>query len=143
MMLAVGIAGYGFEPARSWGAPEQPAISAAERALIEGKICEHLNLPAGTALGTAEFAQVTELNLSREPVSDAGAAWLSDPATGLSFVTTLNLQQTMLTDAGVQALARNDTGLKRLTALYLGLTKVTDPGVEALAHGDSGLRGLT
>ncbi len=149
-MLAVCVVGCGCVPATQVApsasrddAPRLAAISSQEREVIEAKVREHLKLPSSDALGPAEFARVTELDLKRTAVSNAGAAWLADPATGLSALATLNLQHTALTDAGLAALARADTGLKSLTALYLAHTKVTDAGVHTLARVGTGLSALT
>jgi hypothetical protein len=118
-------------------------LPAKERGAIEKIIRQHLQLPANAPLGPAELARVIELDLNGGPITDAGAAWLADPATGLKSLTSLELRRTKVTDAGVQALARADTGLKALTSLDLGSTQVTDAGVQALARADTGLKALT
>jgi len=114
-----------------------------ERAIIERAIRGALDLPANAPLGPAEFARVTALDLSREPITDAGAAWLADPAIGLTALTGLYLQRTEITDAGAAALASKDSGLRSLTTLWISETKITDAGVAALAAPDSCLRALT
>jgi hypothetical protein len=122
--------------------PQQRAVAAEERTLIEHQVRAHLELPADAALGRAEFARVTELNLMYRPITDAGVAWLSDPATGLVALTSLSLFDTEVTDAGVKDLARADGGLGALETLDLGSTRVTDAGLIELARADTGLRGL-
>lgn len=124
-------------------APHAATISPGERAALDAAIREHLGLPGSAEIGQAELARVTELNLSRTAVSDAAAAWLADPATGLTKLASLNLQYTPVTDVGVAALARADTGLQGLTSLYLAATKITDAGVRSIARADTGLTGLT
>jgi hypothetical protein len=139
-------------------------------ALIERAVRKQLELPANAPLGPAEFARVTELTLSGEPITNAGAAWLADPASGLTSLTYLNLYATKISDAGVAALATKESGLQALTMLSLGETdagglvwdgprsqphvaglprwslgaiRITDSGASALAAPDSGLRALT
>jgi hypothetical protein len=51
------------------------------------------------------FARVTELDLHGKPITDAGLAWLADPATGLTRLATLDIGNTKVTDAGAKTLA--------------------------------------
>lgn len=148
-MLAVCVAGCGCVPATPAppstcrdATPRLAAVSVQERAMLEAKIREHLTLPADAALGPAEFSRVTELDLKRTQVSDAGAAWIADPATGLTALATLYLQLTPVTDAGAKAAARADSGLAPLHAIFFHGTAVTDAGVTDLARVDTGLRSL-
>lgn len=131
-MLAACVIGGVCAPSPCEAVPAQPAVTAEERASLKGKIRGHLKLSADAPLGPAEFARVTELDFSSNFfITDADAAWLADPATGLKGLTSLNLFNTGVTDAGVQDLARADTGLKGLTELWLSGTQVTDAGVKA------------
>ena len=66
--LAVCVVVCGLAASSGRAAPAQPVISAEERALIEGKVREHLKLPAGAALGAAEFAKVTERYWAASPM---------------------------------------------------------------------------
>ncbi len=114
-----------------------------EIAIIEREIRKHLNVKSDASLGPAEFVRVKRLKLISEPITDAGAAWLADPATGLTALTTLILDFTLITDAGAKALAAKDSGLRALTELSLWATEITDAGAAALAANDSCLRSLT
>lgn len=112
-------------------------------ALIERAVRKELDLPANAPLGPAEFGRVTELMLHSFLITDAGAAWLADPARGLIALTELWLSYSKITDAGVRALASEYSGLRALTSLDLAGTRVTDAGAAALAAKDSRLRALT
>ena len=112
-----------------------------QRAHIDAKIREALDLPADALLGAPERARVTTLRVSYK-LTDVGAAILADPSTGLKALTTLNLGETKVGDAGVAALAARDTGLKALTTLILLGTQVGDAGAKALAAPDTGLKAL-
>lgn len=82
-----------------------PTLSAAERAAIDAAIRRSLKLPAEATIGPVELGRVTVLMLRGEPITDAGAAWLADPATGLGALTELHLGGTRLTNVGAAALA--------------------------------------
>ena len=113
-----------------------------ERDVIEQAMRTNLALRPGTPIGPAERARVNRLDLRfNHRLTDAAAAWLADPATGLSALTELDLSDTKLTDAAMAALSRPDTGLKNLSSLVVP-GNVTDQGVVALARADSGLKSL-
>lgn len=114
-----------------------------EIAIIERAVRRNLGLKADSPLGPAEFARVTVLTLGRDPITDAGAAWLARPDSGLTALTTLWLNSTKITDAGVGKLAAKHTGFAVLNTLDLGYTQVTDAGAAALAARDSRLKALT
>lgn len=118
-------------------------LTGKERAIIEKSIRQHLKLPANAPLGPAEFARVEELDLYSDPITDAGAAWLADPATGFTALTTLYLGHTWITDAGLVALAAKGSVLGTLKNLDLYKTQITDAGVVALAAKESSLQALT
>jgi hypothetical protein len=121
---------------------KQPAISDAERGVIERAIRGALDLPVDTELTLEHMGQVSNLNLSLDPITNSGAAWLASSDTGLKALTTLNLWSTKVTDAGVSALASADTCLKALTTLNLSVTQLTDDGLRALASPETGLKAL-
>ncbi|MBX9735752.1 MAG: hypothetical protein K2X32_02405 [Phycisphaerales bacterium] len=114
-----------------------------EIAIIERTARLNLNLRADAPISVAEWGRVTELNLTGDPITDAGAAWLADAATGLRALTKLDLSSTQITDAGVAALAAQGSCLRKLTTLGLNNTQITDAGAAELAVKDSGVRGLT
>jgi hypothetical protein len=127
----------------SSGPSKSQRLSKQERAIIEDTIRQQLMLTADAPLSPAERARVTELRFFGSDITDAVAAWIANPATGLTGLTTLHLSDTQVTNEGVKALASETTGLKGLTALFLGGTKVTDEVVKALASETTGLKGLT
>ncbi|MCE9618756.1 MAG: hypothetical protein K8R92_02475 [Planctomycetes bacterium] len=114
-----------------------------ERAIIELKIFQHLELPSDSVLDQRKLSQVTELDFSGDHVTDAGVAWLAKASTNLKSLTSLNLSHTKVTDVGVKELTASDTGLKNVTSLDLSHTEATDVGVRDLADSDSGLKILT
>ncbi len=123
--------------------PARPPLPESEREIIERAIRGAINLPAGATLDPTELARVTELNLASDPITDAGAAWLARPDSGLTALTTLYLGKTQVGDAGAAALAAKGSGLTALTMLHLAGTQVGDAGAAALAAKDSGLTALT
>jgi Leucine-rich repeat (LRR) protein len=124
--------------------PRQPfALDEKELAILERAIRGSLDLPADATLGPSEFARVTILNFQSDTFTDAGAAWLARPDSGLTALTRLHLSNTQVGDAGVAALAAKDSGLKALTTLNLDATQVGDVGAKALASSDLGLPALT
>ncbi|MFM9958750.1 MAG: P-loop NTPase fold protein [Phycisphaerales bacterium] len=135
----------GPEPASglAGAAPEAPAISGAELALLERAIRGALDLPAGTPLTMEHMAGLKGLGLIGDPITDAGAAWLSRPDSGLKALTVLSLNGTKVGDAGAASLSRPDSGLKALTTLWLTGTKVGDAGAASLSRPDAGLKALT
>lgn len=123
--------------------PGPLALGAGERAVIERAVRETLGLNDDDPVDAATFARVAELDLSGELITDAGAAWLSDPATGFGELATRYLDGTQVTDDGLAYLARGDTGLRSLENLYLIRTGVTDAGLEDLARDGTGLGQLS
>jgi len=123
-----------------------------ERDVVEKAIRKHLQLPSDAPLGNTDYARVTELDFSREKITDSGMAWLADLANSLTGLTNLDLGLTAVTDSCVKYLELltnlknlslnetnfTDAGLKnlakltRLTHLYLRKTAITDDGLSSL-----------
>lgn len=118
-------------------------MSPQEHAAVESAIRKHLNLREGSPINAELLAKVTKLDLSQQPISDAGLWWMSNPTTGLSALTELNLQGTQVTDTGIAALARASTGMRKLNTLMLASTSVTDVGLSFASKSESGLKNLT
>jgi hypothetical protein len=114
-----------------------------QRAFIEGKIrrysklADNLPLDAATAFGNVEF-----LGFVSEPITDVGAALISNPATGCKALKDLNFHRPKMTDAGIIAIAAPDTALSSLNRLFIASTQAGDAAAMALAAKSSGLRNL-
>ncbi|HLP82996.1 MAG TPA: P-loop NTPase fold protein [Phycisphaerales bacterium] len=135
------------EPAQSGTTPpsnnDRDEALAREIAIIHRAARGSLKLDDKAPLGASELARVKELDLSGEPVTDAGAAWLAAKDSPLTALTTLNLSLTKITDQGLAHLAVKDAPLTALTTLNLYGTQITDQGLAYLAAKDSPLTALT
>jgi hypothetical protein len=104
-----------------------------EITIIERAVRKHLQLEPEAQLGLAEFCRVRELDLSGDPITDRGAAWLARPDSGLTALSSLDLGSTMVTNVGAAALAAKDSALVALAKLRLNDNAIDDAGAEALA----------
>ena len=109
LSLAVGLAGYGQEPADQ----EEKAVNAILQ--LGGRVTRDENLPG---------RPVVKVDLGLPRITDAGLKDLKE----LKGLRELWLDSTKITDAGLKELKE----LKELERLELSSTKVTDAGLKEL-----------
>ncbi len=128
-------------PAEPWLA-RRAALAPEELACIERAVREDLKLSHDAPLSFADFARVSVLQFTSEPITDAGVAWMASADSPMVALDALFLDQTHVSDAGMVALAARDSPLRSLRVLDLADTKITDAGLAALAAKDSALTAL-
>lgn len=105
--------------------PEEEEKTRSQREIIDDAIRRSLNLKRGVKVTDKHRAGVTGLDLSGEPVTNAGIEHLSP----LMALQVLYLHGTQVTDAGVARLR----ALTTLRVLDLGSTGITDASLDYLA----------